>query len=324
MKPALSLPVCLCLSLAACEMKGKTPHVEFDKVFKATKVKTPSKPVKIVSVPKPVPMPGQLKKKPQTGKKHKNAVSADKRIQKANRDAKVEPSQGGYINAIQVYPFMEGALYQLYAAVNQVSDIRLQPGERLKSVSAGDTVRWIVGDTKSGSGASEQVHILVKPVAADLQTNLVIHTDRRSYHLEMLSDTHTYMASISWTYPKDDLVMLRRRNDQARAQDATQIASDINVRKLRFRYRIKGDAPFRPTRVFDDGRKVYIRFPDSITQGTAPPLFILGHKSKLSLVNYRVKHPYYIVDRLFAAAELRLGENPQSVVRITRQDAVWK
>lgn len=29
---------------------------------------------------------------------------------------------------------------------------------------------------------------------------------------------------------------------------------------------------------------------------------------------------YYIVDRLFAAAELRLGTKPQQVVRITRTD----
>ena len=56
------------------------------------------------------------------------------------------------MNAIQVYPYTEGALYRLYASPGQVSDIALQPGEELVSVSAGDTVRWVVGDTVSGSG----------------------------------------------------------------------------------------------------------------------------------------------------------------------------
>ncbi len=332
MKPVLCLPVALCLVLAACELKGKTPHVEFDKIFPkpkaATKIKEPEKPVRFVSIPEPVPMPGQLKKKPDTkmrkkGKKQKQA-SPDTNVKRANKAARIEPVKDGYINAMQVYPFMEGALYQLYAAVNQVSDIRLQPGERLQSVSAGDTVRWIVGDSRSGTGAKEQVHILVKPVAADLQTNLVIHTDRRSYHLELISDDETYMASLSWTYPKDELLLLKKVNAKAEKTEAAQIASGINVKSLRFRYRIEGKAPFKPTRVFDDGRKVYIRFPDTITQGAAPPLFILGSHSKLSLVNYRMKHPYYIVDRLFAAAELRHGEDPQHVVRIIRRDAVWK
>jgi type IV secretion system protein VirB9 len=36
------------------------------------------------------------------------------------------------------------------------------------------------------------------------------------------------------------------------------------------------------------------------------------------VVNYRVRGRYYVVDRLFAAAELRLGEKHQQVVRIVR------
>ncbi len=110
-------------------------------------------------------------------------------------------SKDGYINAIQVYPFTPGALYQVYAAVAQVTDIALEAGEKLVAVSAGDTVRWVVGDTTSGEGATAQVHILVKPIGADLETNLVITTDRRTYHLELRSTDKTYMASVSWTYP---------------------------------------------------------------------------------------------------------------------------
>ena len=107
---------------------------------------------------------------------------------------------------IQIYPYSEGALYRLYAAPQEVSDIALQPGENLTAISAGDTTRWVVGDTTSGSGATKQVHILVKPFAANLRTNLVITTDRRSYHLQLESTDRTYMAAISWTYPQDGLV----------------------------------------------------------------------------------------------------------------------
>lgn len=35
------------------------------------------------------------------------------------------------MNAVQVYPFADGALYQLYAAPERVTDIALQPGEKL-------------------------------------------------------------------------------------------------------------------------------------------------------------------------------------------------
>ncbi|MDE2074966.1 MAG: TrbG/VirB9 family P-type conjugative transfer protein, partial [Alphaproteobacteria bacterium] len=73
---------------------------------------------------------------------------------------------------------------------------------------------------------------------------------------------------------------------------------------------------------FDDGTHVYIEFPARIDQGEAPPLFVVDPKGNDALVNYRVRGNYYIVDRLFAAAELRLGETPQQVVRITRTDGV--
>src|SRR3546814_11423874 len=75
-------------------------------------------------------------------------------------------------------------------------------------VAAGDTVRWIIGDTVSGSGATARVHILVKPTRPDVSTNLVINTDRRTYHLELRATASTYMASVSWTYPQDQLIAL--------------------------------------------------------------------------------------------------------------------
>jgi len=78
--------------------------------------------------------------------------------------ARVAPTREGYVNAIQVWPYTDGALYQVYAAVGRVTVIALQPGEELVTVAAGDTVRWIVGDTSSGNGAELRVNVLVKPI----------------------------------------------------------------------------------------------------------------------------------------------------------------
>ena len=86
------------------------------------------------------------------------------------------------------------------------TDVALQAGEQLTGsgpVAAGDTVRWIIGDTESGTGAAKKVHILIKPTRSDLVTNLVINTDRRTYFLELRSTEKTYMASVSWQYPED-------------------------------------------------------------------------------------------------------------------------
>ncbi|RUW95433.1 P-type conjugative transfer protein TrbG, partial [Mesorhizobium sp. M8A.F.Ca.ET.059.01.1.1] len=243
----------------------------------------------------------------------------EERVADANKAATQQPTKYGYVNAVQVYPFTDGALYQLYAAPERVTDIALQPGEKLTAVSAGDTVRWVIGDTASGTGDNQRTHVLVKPFAPGLATNVVITTDRRTYHLQLQSTEKTAMAAISWTYSQDQIIALRQRNAQAEA--VTPVASNIALENLRFRYSISGDTPpWRPTRAFDDGSKVYIEFPRRIDQGEAPPLFIVGADGSSELVNYRVRGNYYIVDRLFAAAELRLGTKRQQVIRISRID----
>jgi type IV secretion system protein VirB9 len=277
----------------------------------------PPKAIEIVAIPTPLPLPGQLV--PPPSEVRASAQPPADRVDAANAAALREPSSAGYINAMQVYPYSEGALYKLYAAPEHVTDIALQPGEMLTAVSSGDTVRWTIGDTTSGSGDAKQVHVLVKPFEPGLTTNLVIATDRRSYHLHLESTERTAMAAISWTYPQDRLLALQRQN--AKADAAAPLATGVAVENIRFRYAVSGDSPpWRPLRAFDDSLKVYIEFPARIDQGEAPPLFVVGADGDNQLVNYRVRGNYYIVDRLFGAAELRLGTEPQQVVRISRTD----
>ncbi|MDA8349275.1 MAG: TrbG/VirB9 family P-type conjugative transfer protein, partial [Pseudomonadota bacterium] len=134
-----------------------------------------------------------------------------------------------------------------------------------------------------------------------------------------VSTPRTWMASVSWHYPLEQLMALRATNESARR--AEPVAMRVDLSRLRFGFTISGDHPsWRPVRAFDDGRRVYIQFPPGIGEGEMPPLFILGPKGQSELVNYQVRPPYYIVDRLFAAAELRLGAAPQQIVRITRTD----
>ena len=182
-------------------------------------------------------------------------------------------------------------------------------------------MRWVVGDTSSGAGDELRVNVLVKPIRSGLNTNLVITTSRRTYLLELTSTDQAWMASVSWDYPRDQMLALQRRNQTAQA--TVPIDTGLALENLRFRYAISGSQPpWKPLRAFDDGRKVYIQFPAGIAQGELPPLFVIGAEGDGQLVNYRFRPPYYIVDRLFGAAELRLGGDKGDVVRIERTDGV--
>src|SRR3546814_8690871 len=123
----------------------------------------------------------------------------------------------------------------------------------------------------------------------------------------MESTKGTYMASVSWHYPHDELIALRQQNERASEAETAVVAEGLTLDRLRFRYEITGDnPPWRPVRAFDDTHKVSIAFPRPIEQGEAPPLFLLGREGGGELVNYRVPGNHYVVDRLFAAAALRL------------------
>lgn len=240
----------------------------------------------------------------------------------ANDAARIEPDDLGFDSAIQRYPYSEGALFQVYTKPGQVTDIALQEGEKLVGpgpVAAGDTVRWMIGDTLSGSSDTQRVHILVKPTRPDIATNLVINTDRRTYHVELRANPRVYMASVSWSYPVDELIALRRATEETAR--AAPVASGFSVENLNFDYRISGDRPdWRPVRIFDDGQRTLIEFPPDIAQGEMPPFFVIGEDGQAELVNYRVSGRYLIVDRLFEKAELRLGARRRQVrVRITNR-----
>lgn len=312
--------------LAGCATtSAKPPAIAYDdppREIAATPASEPPHAVEVVTIPEPLPLPGQLKPLA-AGAATSEPADPRRRVGAANAAARVQPTRDGYVNAIQQYPWTQGALYQVYAAPGQVTDIALQEGEQLVGpgpVAAGDTVRWIIGDTVSGSGQTARVHILVKPTRPDIGTNLVINTDRRSYHIELRATASTYMASVSWTYPQDQLIALRSANAAAAA--SAPVAAGIDLAALNFRYRVEGDRmPWKPVRAFDDSAQVFIEFPVGISQGEMPPLFVIGAAGDAELVNYRVQGRYMVVDRLFAAAELRLGDRrSEQRVRILRDD----
>jgi type IV secretion system protein VirB9 len=326
MKPSLRIYVLVSLlaALVGCATQGKPPPtITLDGPVAAQALPEPPKPIEVVGVPEPLALPAQLKPMPLESEAVVVPEPADEkiRVSRANQEARIAPTREGYVNAIQVWPYTDGALYQVYASPGRVTVVSLQAGEELVTVAAGDTVRWIVGDTSSGAGADLRVSVLVKPTRSGLKTNLVITTSRRTYLIELTSTEKAWMASVSWDYPKDRMLALQRQSQAA--QVAAPVDAGLSLERIRFRYAISGSNPsWKPLRAFDDGEKVYIQFPGGIAQGELPPLFVIGAQGDGQLVNYRFRSPYYIVDRLFGAAELRLGADKGDVVRIERTDGI--
>lgn len=153
-----------------------------------------------------------------------------------------------------------------------------------------------------------------------LGPEFLITTDRRTYHLTLTSAAGPAMSALSWTYPQDTLLALKRAADVTAA--AMPLAAGLDIDQLHFDYAISGDkVAWRPLRAFDDGKQTYIELPAGLGATDAPPLFVIGAKGAAELVNFRLRGRYYVVDRLFDVAEMRLGAKHQQIVRIVRGTA---
>lgn len=308
----LAIALLLATPLAGCAT-SKAPQFSYDD-------HVPPLPSPPAAVADPAPKPLHVPPGWTPARGGDAAENPTGRVANANLAARVEPRREGYYNAIQVYPWSEGALYQVYAAPGQITDIALEPGEQLTGtgpIAAGDTARWIIGDTESGSGAFRRVHVLVKPTRPEISTNLVIATDRRRYMLELRAGEETWMPAVSWHYPESASSSAAVQRQAAPAAPAIP-AKD--ARNHRYGLQVQGTSPpWRPVSVFDDGRRVHVVFPAGIAQGEMPPLFVIGSDGAPEIVNNRVHGNVLIVDRLFGVAELRLGSGKrQQVVRIHR------
>lgn len=222
----------------------------------------------------------------------------------ANGAARQRPDARSFAQARQIYTYAPGAIYELYANPNFISAILLEPGETLNDVAAGDTARWMVTEAQAEAEVDGRTIVLVKPQTANLRTNIVLVTSRRTYTIEAIAQTgQTYSTEIAWCYPE-------------------RAAPSANVGDLSFSYRVRttrGRQPtWLPTRVFDDGRRTWIEMPPQAASTDLPPLFVITGEG-VELVNYRLQGDRYMVDRVFDVAELRLGTRSPVIVRIERE-----
>ena len=296
-------------ALAGCATTQRPPQINYD-------AEVPPLPAAPAVVTEEAPRPLHVPPAWTPARGGNAAATPGGRVENANAAARIEPRREGYFNSIQIYPWSEGALYQIYASPGQITNIALEAGESLTGagpIAAGDTARWIIGDTESGSGLTRRVHILVKPSRPDISTNLVVTTDRRIYMIELRAREALYMPAVAWAYPPPP-------PSQRQSAPAVPVIPAASARN--YRYGLTGDnPPLRPVSVYDDGRRVYIEFPRGIVQGEMPPIFVIGAEGEAEIVNSRIHQHILIVDRIFGAAELRLGSGDrQQTVRIVRTD----
>lgn len=187
----------------------------------------------------------------------------------------------------------------------QVCAIRLQAGEVVNDVHAGDSARWRITPSMIGGGPGAITNVIVKPTDSGLTTNLIITTDRRSYTIVLKSANHEWMPAIGFDYPDEqERTWANYKAQHNRATQAVTLATGENTAALDFGFSMGGDNPkWKPQRVYRSAEgKTYIQFASDKFLNDAPALVVIGKGGGLwsgssqQIINYRPIGDRYVVD----------------------------
>lgn len=225
---------------------------------------------------------------------------------------------------------------KLTCSPTRACDVELQPGEKGKDVVLGDSVNWTWAGAESIENGKTVQHVVFQPHDSDLESNVIIMTDRRTYHIKLYAPKNAgiYLNRVGFYYPQDLVSAWQASDDKAAEIKAKDVKDNIMSRavspeKMDFNYKIEGNAAFKPLRVFNDGERVYMEMPDSLKSGENPMLMLLDENGKVMVVNYRREEDpdtgtiHYVVDKLFSQAELRLGPEKVRITAMKKNKSFW-
>jgi type IV secretion system protein VirB9 len=220
------------------------------------------------------------------------------------------PPKAGGREAPVAFDWSPGRMYPVRTAPLRLTTLTLEPGETVIAVAAGDTVRWKIGEASSGEDPRRQAHVLIKPLAAGLATNLVLATSRRVYLISLTSGpVDRYHPLVTWRTPPEPL----KAASPAATEGLTTTATGLEVPDLarletRYRIQVRGPRPaWTPRLAATDGRRTYIDLPDALPAGRSPALFARGPDGRLQTIAYRQAGTVLVTDRVLDRAVLRLG-----------------
>lgn len=260
-----------------------------------------------------------------------DAAVALAREWQAGGKARVMISSDGMV----IFPFGQ-KMPKLTCSPTRACDVQMQPGEKVKKVILGDSVNWTWDAAESVERGAVVQHVVFQPRDNNVESNVIVTTDRRTYHVKLYAPKQegVYLNRVGFYYPQElvaswEAKMGAEAKAQAKEEGMNVLAAPIDPLKLDRGYRIEGKADFQPVHVFNDGQRVYMEMPDSIRFGDHPTLHLLDEKDRVMVVNYR-RHEdettgkvHYVVDTLFARAELVAGSEKVRIIWKKKDKSFW-
>jgi type IV secretion system protein VirB9 len=225
-----------------------------------------------------------------------------------------------------VVDYKPGVAVDAPVAIGMPLDIVLEEGEQVRQIVDGDRApaeqgqarRWDVREGGEGTGEGLRPHVFVTASAPGLTNGLVITTTRRSYYITCKSVQKSPVRVLRWHYPPEGPGAAPIETAQ---EPPGLLPHPAQPMRYHVGYEVTVSQPppaWAPRHVVDDGKKLYIVYPEVTLFERVPLVRGVGPNGP-ELVNARQFLNVVIVDSLLPRAELRvgIGERAQTVT-ITR------
>lgn len=217
-----------------------------------------------------------------------------------NRKLPLSEGNNGYVRYVFGYQTP-----RVLCSPMRICDIKLQVGEQINSLNSGDSTRWLIEPSIEGVGDNEIQHIIIKPSDIGLETNIIVTTNRRVYHIELASTKTKNITKVEFTYPEEAYAKFNYLTRQKlETKEKNTLPTGEYLGNLDFEYEIIGDQyAWRPVRIYNDGKKTIIEMNKEMNNAEAPSLLVTRYsknsKETDQLVNYRLQNNKFIVDGVF-------------------------
>ena len=198
---------------------------------------------------------------------------------------------------IRTVRYSPNEVYQFIGHYGYQSSIEFEEGEKIQTVSVGDSTAWLINPSSS--------RLFLKPIDQNALTNMTVITDKRSYlfelHAEETKDIRdkNMVFSYRFIYPQSDSSAL----DYTQYEPLPDLEKEAE--KYNFNYSIRGSTVIEPIRIFDDGEFTYFEFKDKNAE--IPAFFRVDSVGNEELINFRKRGNYIVVERVSQRFTLRRG-----------------
>lgn len=217
-----------------------------------------------------------------------------------------------------IFNYAEDNVYEIYTKADFITTIKLEADEDILYIVGGNTEAFLIDQTRGGKDGSSLVYI--KPLFEDLDTNIVITTDKRVYFFYVKTSKTIFNSMVRFQYPYEreivayaNEIALNKLNNPApveiKKNETLPNISIIGNEKIDLKYNIKSNNAIAPDLVYNNGLKTYVRLKKGIQE--MPILEVIGANGKVETVNMRVDerdgYKFFIVDKIVNKGQLKLG-----------------